>query len=137
MARVINRTEYPDDEVRRLVRVGMKGLNTKSVKVTVVPGRKFATGYARWGLREHVVLRVPPESAYPLEGWRRHRSSPWNHDARDWREAIVALAAHEGRHIDLWRNGVRHRSVQQIEMACEAWEHGVLKEYREKNGATA
>ena len=67
-----------------------------------------------------------------MGGWRRHRSGPMNHDWQDWREALVAFAAHKARHIDLYRTGRTRtlRSKQEIEMNCEAYEHRVLADYR-------
>jgi hypothetical protein len=130
MARVKNLTSYPTDEVRRLVRRGLAGLDAKGVAVTVRPARERAHGRA-WG-QHRFTIWLPPADRFPFFGYRRHRSSPFNHDWQNWREALVALSAHEGRHCDLNRIWAyrRGRSQQAIEMACEAWEHGALKEYR-------
>jgi hypothetical protein len=115
--------------VRALVRLGMKGLdNVKGASVHVKPSHKHAHGQAGWG---RITIWLPPPHRFPMSGWKRHRSSPLNHDWQDWREALVALAAHEGRHLDLDSPRRKRRwSQQRIEMNCEAWEHGVLKEYR-------
>jgi len=130
---VTNETDYPTNEVRRLVRFGMKGLKVKGVPVYIVKSRKHATGLATWGSKPRVIIRIPSADRFPMTGWRRHRSGPWNHDHQDWKEAIVSLSAHEGRHIDLHYTGRLRtlKTMQQIEMNCEAYQHGIVKKYRQ------
>ena len=134
--RIRNESRYPTDEVRKLVRYGMRGLDVQRAVVRVVDatrrawdGRVHCSGRANgWG----VVIRLAPEEYYPYEGWRRHRSSPWNHDFVDWREALVALAAHEGKHLDIPLAYYRRHSQQRVEMACEAYERLVLDRFRQE-----
>lgn len=134
--KILNLTDRPTDEVRKLLHFGMRGLNHKGLVVKVVTSRKKAwdgkihcSGYADG--RGSILIRLAPDSQFPFQGWRRHRSSPWAHDWTDWREALVALAAHEVRHYNLpWITGWRGKSQQRIEMACEAFENLRLREYR-------
>lgn len=134
--RLVNKSSRPTDEVRRLVRLAMKGLSVKGVTVIVVDARKrswdgkiHATGHATTRGRE-VLIRIPPDDQFPFDGWRRHRSSPWNHDHACWREALVAVAAHEGKHHDIWQNNIFYPSTQRMEMACEAHQRWVMDRYR-------
>ena len=149
--RLINKSSRPTPEVRALVRFGMKGLQHKGITVTVVDARKKAwdgkihsTGWANKS-RGKILIRIAPDWCYPYKGWKRHRNSPLNHDHQNWQESVVALAAHEGKHIDLsweyydrnmvsvYRKDVGHytRKNHQVEMACEAHERWVLDRYRE------
>lgn len=129
--RLINESSRPTDEVRRLVGIGVKGLPHKGVKVRVIDARRRAwdgkihcTGYGG----RSVLIRIAPDSMFPYKGWRRHKSSPWNHDYQDWREAVVALAAHEMKHVEHVMRGMPNG--HQGEMRCEAYERGVLDRYR-------
>lgn len=133
--RVINLTGYPDAEVRRLVRYGMRGLTVGKITVTIKPGRKHSKGIAYYTRRRGIVIWVAPANRFPRLGWKRHRGGVMNHDWQNWQEALVALAAHEGRHYDLWATRRRHESVQAEEMACEAWERHRLDAYRLEQAA--
>lgn len=144
--KLVNETDYPTEEVRRLIRYATKGLDgLKGRKVTVRSGKKHGHGLAVWGrytIRDGrryvngIYIWVPPISTFPQKGWKRHRSGPLNHDWQTWQECLVALAAHEGRHFDLNAHGYEYNAgstSQAIEMNCEAYEHSVLQAYRKEN----
>jgi hypothetical protein len=127
--RLVNKTKYPTKEVRQLIRVGAKGISLRNISVTVVPARLRVSGRA-WLRSRRILIRLPGPDVFPKSGWRRHRSSPLNHDYQNWREALVALAAHEVCHLDIPDRFYREHSMQQVEMLCEAFEHKRLHEYR-------
>lgn len=128
--RITNRTTYPTHELRFLIRFAARGQSYPRLTIEVVPARQHATGTA-WYWEQHIVIRLPPESAFPKQPWRRHRGGVMNHDWADWREAAVALAAHELMHIELGSAYHRSHSQYAVEMICEATEHLVLKNYRQ------
>lgn len=133
--RVVNKTDHPTEEVRRLVRLGMKELDgLKKTTITVASAPKHSTGYAQWSPSWHIHIRLGPAKSFPQPGWIRHRGGELNGDWKDWQEALVALAAHEGRHLDLAFNSPTWPmpNSQAIERSCAAWEHKVLKDYRER-----
>ena len=137
--RIINKTDYPTTEVRKYLEIGARGLDVGDIMITVKKSRKWVRGTAWWGYSPRIVIYMPSPDRFPFKGWRRHRSSPLNHDHRDWREALVSIGAHECRHIDLWRNGYfrRKRTTQEVEMNCEAYERYAVDRYREAMSAVA
>jgi len=107
----------------------------QGVTVKVVNARKYCSGQA-W--RGYIEIRLCPESHFPWPGFRRHKNSPLNYDWQDWREALVAIAAHEGRHIHNHANNYNGgRNGKAGEMNCEAWEHMRLQEYRQAQAVAA
>jgi hypothetical protein len=137
---LVNKSHRSTPEVRKLVRAGLKGLEIHDITVRVVDaqgrrswdGKKWSKGRA-WGAEGHGVIElwIAPDSEYPFDGWQRHRNSPWNHDHRTWQEALIALTAHEGKHIEIPYSRYDRESAQQIEMVCEAHERWALDRYRE------
>jgi len=109
----------------------------QGVTMKVVNARKHNSGTA-WWYRGEIVIRLSPEDRFPRPGYRRHKNSPLNHDWQDWREALVALAAHEGRHIHNHANKYNgHKNGKAGEQNCEAWEHMRLQEYRQAQAVAA
>lgn len=138
--KILNRTDRPTKEIRRLIRYATRGLNAEHAVYEIREsrrrawnGKRYASGHARkdWPAGHgRIVIRIPPDSEFPFEGWQRHKASPWNHDYHCWREALVALAAHEAKHIDIPTAYYQDNSKQVVEMNCEAYERHVLDAYR-------
>jgi hypothetical protein len=87
------------------------------------------------GTRYLVRLDLPSvfrNRGYPLTyRYRGLRTAPWITVA-DWRERLVALAAHEAFHIHQFRNGIRRSEVQ-----AERWALRRLVEWRAEEGDRA
>jgi hypothetical protein len=175
--RLKNTSRYPDDEVRRLVEFGMKGVRTAGLAVHVKntacgiagmayegvpymsPARKLRTVERLVTLRVGVPESFPGDNvrefpdgrwmpgAAPLDFGQRYQAR-WNPKAgrvehrravrrpyggkrapvleyRNWREGLVAIAAHEARHIHQYQHG-KPRS----EVDCERFAAKALERYR-------
>lgn len=127
MSRLVirNRTRYPDAEVKQLVRYGFADLELPSrhsilVRVGYVRlshwRRATDSIYGASGIAyDHVYVKpdVPRGAAYEVHlnvAREEDYPAPW-YDPRpvpehevgelaDWREALVAIAAHEGKHVE-------------------------------------
>jgi hypothetical protein len=80
------------------------------------------------GIRFLVILFVPTvlhNRGYPkTHRYPRLRTAPWI-TAHDWRERLVALAAHEACHVRQFRDGLRRSEVE-----AEHWAERVLASWR-------
>lgn len=132
-------------EIRRLVAEGFDGVEHHDVDVEVVRAREARlsfTGLAFWelppaavrrgtaGVRFLVRLRLPAtirNRAYPKTyRYRGRKTAPWI-TVGDWRERLLALAAHEACHVRQFRHGLRRSEVEAERWAAarlEAWRAG-------------
>jgi hypothetical protein len=80
------------------------------------------------GTRYLVRLKLPSvlrNRAYPKSyRYPSKKTAPWITVA-DWRERLIALAAHEAFHVHQFRNGLRRSEV-----VAERWALGILEELR-------
>jgi len=126
--------------LRSIVSEGFGGLAADDVEVCVEPprdrglafcGRAYAEPPARWRTTERtryiVRLFVPRRlvaRGYPRTYRYRDRSTaPWI-TVQDWRERLLALAAHEACHIRQFRDGSRRSEIQAERFALQtltAW----------------
>ena len=114
------------DEVRGLILEGFRGVGRDAVEVHVVANRSRATFAGRaWPepprgrrladggrfLVEIAMPRRPSEEGFPFT-WRypRMKTAP-QLTARDWRERLFAVAAHEAYHVKQFRRGMRRSEV--------------------------
>ncbi len=151
---VKNLTGYPTGEVRRLVRRALSDIGADDVDVTVLHRRRamdgdlsHATGrYFSWWTprrgetRERIRISLPPPGVEPgcYHPYERKRGDCPTFPLADWREALVAVAAHEGmHHRQVSRNGYRssrkakggrHRYV---ESECDLAAYRAVRYYRE------
>lgn len=166
MSRLVfrNRTEYPDDEVQRLVRFAFADLDLPE-PVSIL----IRVGYTRTSRRRrepncpqygasgmaypyvHKKPDVPDGAMYEIRlSIARPETFPtkWHDRANapaplgmlaDWREALVAIAAHEGKHVEVyqqnhrnpWRKPRRTRSSSHaLEDRCDAYASGRLAAHR-------
>jgi hypothetical protein len=140
-----NSSRYPDAEVRALVVFALKGLDTRRLAVNI----KNAVNCAFRGRAYRGIPRVSP-----YRGDRRVThlmtvgiGAPWKFPALScyhhqkgmksapgyrmecWREALVAVAAHEARHIHQFR-----RALPASEVDTERWAAKRLDAYRKMRG---
>ena len=130
-------------EIRRLVDEGFTGVESGDVEVQVIRARDTRlsfTGLAFWelpasyrrrevaGVRYLVRLRLPATirtRAYPKTyRYRDRKTAPWI-TVEDWRERLLALAAHEACHVRQFRHGLRRSEVE-----AERWAAGRLDLWR-------
>jgi hypothetical protein len=127
-----NTSRYPDDEVKRLVRFGLSKIDTRGVCVNVKNSSSARRGSAY--SRVPSISNAPPSSKYlitigvgppdkfPFEDGAyvkrngehvKRRGGRWPEETlRDWREALVNVAAHEGLHIEQLREGLPRSEVR-------------------------
>ena len=166
MSRIVlrNATIYPDAEVRTLVRQGFSGLDLNHrqgsilvrVNHTRISQRRREAG-SRWvyaasgcaypyvhvrkdvpaGAAWEVRLSVSRPNDFPVEWYDRHKHFTDLGPLHDWREALVAIAAHEGKHIELYQRMTpvkRHRRRQLSgyaeESRCDAYAAKQVRRYR-------
>ena len=127
-----------------MISEGFKGIGRADVEVHVVPNRsRFAISGRAWpelppgraraaGTRFLVQIEMPskPSAAgYPFV-WRypKRKTAP-QMTARDWRERLLAVAAHEAYHVRQFRQGMRRSEV-----TAERWAQRTLDRYRAADG---
>lgn len=185
--KIVNESSYDDGEVEALVRFGLSEIDLTGDRIVAVvkptgsrPGGRqphAISGHAyslvggipssmydrycgRRTITDYlVVLRLGPPEVFPARSWRHYAGVPIR-EYRDWREGLVAIAAHEGMHSQHshdgayrtrsgrrapamftdpetgqqvpYRRGGRVRvGVERIEPKCEAFENYMLRRYRE------
>lgn len=148
--RIVNETEYDTKEVRRLVRRALRYIDAASdVTVTVVyrrrskndPEARYASGHYReyWfpSKREdqpQIRVSLPRPSVVPgnYNPYPRLRESGVEFEIRDWREALVAVVAHEGmHHRQTPRNGYGRRRGRYVEAECDLAAYRAVGYHRE------
>lgn len=122
IGQVHNRTGHPDDEVRRLVLLGIADLHLPNVLIEVSDAPKGADmrGYTRKleleeGDGNLIIVRLSADEEPD------HRSS-----ARGWKEQLIWLVAHEAAHVQMFRRG-----LALSESACDEHAHEALRFARE------
>jgi hypothetical protein len=140
-----NTSRYPDDQVQELVRFATRDVDMRNVCVNVKNGELAGGAYngvpeisnAPARAEYLVTLRLGSRTQrWPLGPINYHFKTPDEAGPRnrfpfftfnDWREWLVKLAAHEAKHIEQFRQGVKCS-----EIACEKFALGVLKEFRSR-----
>jgi hypothetical protein len=144
--RVENTTDYPDAEVRRLVRAVIRDMEVNDVHVKVRQRRDgHVTGrYRNWwtpgdGEDRPVITASLPKPGVELAAYMPYerRDAPPAFDLADWREALVAIVAHEAmHHRQTPRNGFRSsRKVKggrrrYVESECDWAAYRMVRLYR-------
>jgi hypothetical protein len=153
-----NETDYPEAEVERLVRFAFAELELPSpysivarvsyTKPTKSRRRGAASMYGASGLaRAHVRLRwdVPRNAAwevllrigrpgdFPVAWFDRHYQHPVG-ILRNWQDALVAISAHEGKHIENYQLRLSSKLTTRAEEArCDAYAAARLRAWKEKD----
>jgi hypothetical protein len=131
---VRNTSRYPTDEVRALVSFAARDLDMRGVCVNVKNSHRYAYGgYAYLGVPELsnapasseylITLRLGAPDRFPVTPPRRRGAPPLR--LACWREALVAVAAHEAWHIQQYR-----RELPRSEVACERFEAVAIERFR-------
>lgn len=144
---VKNTSRYPDAEVTRLVRLALADLDTTGVHVNVKNSRGARRGYAYRhvpavanvpaGTRYLVTIGIGDPSHFPRDDgyWNSHarnegtprRGGVWpEKHLRHWQDALVSVVAHEGKHVEQFRE-----RKPLSEVACEHHAAWVLRRYQE------
>lgn len=136
--RLKNTSRYPDDEVRLLVAFGMKGVRTTGLEVHVKNARTAYRGRAyngvplispaakRFSVERLVTIGLGSPRAFPDAPHRYGGKRSPEMAFADWREALVAVAAHEARHV--WQFQYRKR---RSEVDAERFAFKRLTTYRQ------
>lgn len=123
-----NLSQYDTQEVRELVETATKGIKLRKVKVTVTNTKHTYAGRAwdSWPYRR-MLIRIGSPDQFPITcKYPRKKTAP-TYEMRDWREGIVAVAAHEARHIYQYKFNKRRSEID-----AERWAVKKLEEYRVK-----
>lgn len=136
-----NTSRYPTREVKALVRFATSELDMRRVCVNVKNSSRVRSGYAYdhvpamsnapAGCRYLITIKLGGPENWPREeayhnGNGARRGGRWPEiDIADWREALVHLAAHEGKHIDQYQSRTKCSEV-----ACEHFAAYMLDHYR-------
>jgi len=141
---VENLSRYPDSEVFPLVEFATEGVDMRGVHVRVKNSTRRVSGRAYPDV-SHEIFSVPAGTLYLITvkigppkkfptvehryGWKQ--PGPRNQfpmiSYADWREALVAVAAHEAMHIEQFKQG-RPRS----ELETSRFEADALERYRSR-----
>lgn len=145
-----NESHLPTEEVESLVRFALSEIDGENTHVLVSPGSwggeaghfrafsKSVRAQSRLKNKRYLIhIRVPETEAQLRLGVSRTYSKgrgTVNDPGRwpvqilyTWQEYVVGLAAHEGKHIEQFKEGLRRSEV-----ACEYFENWMLKRYREE-----
>jgi hypothetical protein len=130
-------------ELRRLIGEGFEGVEPDGVEVRVdrargaresFTGRAHGRRPPRLASRPDtaflVQLRIPGtlrNRAYPMTYRYPRRATAPAITVRDWRERLLALAAHEAWHVHQFRYG-----LPRSEVAAERWALRTLEDWRDR-----
>jgi len=154
--RITNRSQYPAAEVRQLVRRALNDLDITDVHVQIYH-RKGESGHTTGRYREYwyprrkedrPVIQVGlPKVGVPICDYipYQRKQSPPEFELRDWREALLAIVAHEGMHHrqtprnyyrstrEVARTGSQGRA-RYVEHECDWAAYRAVKRWRDENG---
>jgi len=136
-----NATDYDTKEVRRLARRTLRVFEVTGVEVTVNYTRK-RDGHVRGWYRNYwypkrgekgpqirASLPRPEETIQPYTPYRRKGEMGKKFDMTDWREALVAIVAHEATHH---KQGCRRNGKGGFrELDCDLAAYRAVIYYRE------
>lgn len=140
-----NESEYPDVEIRRLVRFAIAELELPplvyaTVKHTRITGwRRNAGGNWMYGASgeargRKMTLCIGKPRDFPVGWFNRGYAGVHVPDLHDWRDALVAIAAHEGKHIEMVRLGHHWQlSGREREARCDAYAASRLRVFQEQS----
>jgi hypothetical protein len=136
-----NTSRYPTGEVEHLVRFATGDVDMRRVCVNVKNSHRYPYGgYAYLGVPK--ISNAPPSSEYlvtiRLGGLERFPFTPPRRRGVPplrlacWREALVAVAAHEAQHIRQYREKLKRSEVE-----CERFEAAMIERFRRGENAAA
>jgi hypothetical protein len=137
--RIRNHTDLDSREVRRLISFAGRDLDfDRGVVWATVrwtrpnrdrTNRYPASGHCQWPVDMSLCIAKPDE--YPLPWLDRSYTGRVNGLITDWRESLVAIAAHELKHLSEYQRGCLKRG-QVMEGRCDAYAYSRLTAYREE-----
>jgi hypothetical protein len=148
MTWIRNTSRHPDAQVRELVRFATRGIDMDRVCVNVKGGHGLgARAYdgvpsisnAPRRARYLVTIKIGTGVKYPVGPQNRNGKAPHEVGPRnqfpfftyaDWREWLVAAAAHEAFHTHQYRHADRRS-----ELECERFAEQALMRYRDLTGS--
>ena len=131
---VRNASRYPTLDVETLVAYATFGLDLTRVCINVKNSWRYPCGGTAYdGVPEIsnapreteylITIRLGPAQMFPVSLPHKRRSP--QREIGCWREAVVAMAAHEAKHIEQYRLGLPRSEVE-----CECFEAAILGRYR-------
>lgn len=149
MNRIRNLTAYPTKTIERLVHAELDNAGVTGVTVEIVYNRGggYTTGLWEWrGWRHMITIRMPRRGIriQPYHPYARQREMGRDFALLDWKEALVAVAAHEAEHARQFqvlgetrgrRGSGRRRS--QVEVRCDLAAYRAVMAYRKRRGKVA
>lgn len=145
--KIVNRTAYPTAEVKRLVRQQLRDAEVGDVCVTVryssdhhASGWWRAYWYPDYGEdRPQILVRLPKPGITIADytPYERVREQGRAFPLADWREALVAIAAHEAEHhrqrFVLGETKANGKRRSQVELRCDLAAFRAWRRWREKH----
>lgn len=152
--RVVNESSHPTKTVERLVRSTLADLDVRSCTVRIVDSKSsWTSGWWESGgwSGSQILIRLVKPGVTPSEyiPYHRIRESGKRFPLADWKEALVAVAAHEGEHHRQFfvlgeRSGRRARKTRDgrvlrpgsgrrrvdVELRCDLAAYRAWKRYR-------
>ena len=131
--KIVNTSRYARKDVGKLIRFALRSVGKKEVgrvEEIVVRNREnsYFSGHA-WLQYRRIVISIGPASYFPLQ--RCARPTMPQYEIRDWKEALLTVAAHEFNHLSQHERGRRSgRWVSRSEHECERAAKQALAEYR-------
>jgi len=128
---ITNTSRYPTSDIRYLVHFALQSVGRnevgKRVRVRVTNKMYRAFGGRAMG-RRYVIVRVGAPESFPF---KRNRDGWPKYEMRDWRECVVAVAAHEFNHLSQFERQARtYRHVKLSEVECEHAAKQAVEEFR-------
>lgn len=107
-------SNYPIEEVKKLVRFASKGVNHSHLTVWVKnSSSSFAGRYFHYG---HVVARIGQPKKFPCDMQYPGLKRAPAYEVNNWQEAMVVVVAHELRHHFQHKH---HKRMSEID--AERW----------------
>lgn len=113
--RILNRTEIPDREIRSIVRRELARVDPRTVIVLPRPPGSDRQGHVRYRDRR-VRIWIAGTTRYPYSSSYAELAGAPTYRVRDWREDLIATAAHEAYHL---RAGAADAGEREHELAAE------------------
>ena len=138
-----NESEYPMTEVRRLIRFAFAELDLPpQVWATIVhtrlagwrrthQGGSKMYGASGWARGREMRLCIGRPGDFPCSWYNRGYAGVHVPDLRDWRDALVAIAAHEGKHVEMFHMRCGRMTTREKEGRCDAYAASTLRRFQE------
>ena len=127
--RLVNKSLYPDAAVKILTEFALNhGENKPFIRQITVTNCRGA--YRGWCSGRNITVRVGSPEAFTSPVGVHYRKRAPAYKIHSWREAFVAILAHEATHARHF-----HHRVGVDEVTCELRAHAALLDYRDQEAA--